>query len=301
MHKIKLLYLFLGLGLLFSCSKESGEDIASQQSTIEKYLSKVAYTKVNDIYKVVAVPGYGYEPEIGDTVTFNYTIFEYTSKNVIISNVPDTLTRNGFDLSLYPSGPTKVVIGEENFLSGMQRGLRSIHAGEVCDIYLTSNLGYGDKPSGPVVGNTILRVRMQIVTINSTNIISERQKLADYIASESITAKPQDQGYYFIETAAGVDPKAKVGDTTYVSYVCKTLDGTVVEEVPESSGYCFIVGSGNAPVVGLDLAVRLMAKGASAKVVLPSYLAYGKVGKGVVKPYESVVFDVKLVDIKTKN
>ncbi len=305
-HQTKFFYLFIGLGLLFSCSKESGEDIANQQVSIITYLTanKLAYQEIGDIYKVVKIAGYGYGPTYGDTVTFNYSLYEYndTRNLVITSNVSDTLVKHGFDTEIFKPGPTKIVLGEGSFLSGISQGLLSMHAGEVCDIFMTSNLGYGDQQRGPVAGNTMLRARMQIISVNGSSIISEKQKIAEYIANNTITISPKDEGYYFIQDIVGVGSMALVGDTTYVSYVCKTLAGDVVEEVFTNDSLNFIVGGGKAPVVGIDLAVRLMASGATATVIMPSYLAYGRDGKinSLILPYETLIYDVNLYKIKTK-
>jgi len=302
-HRIKLLCLIVGLGILAACSKESGEDIAKQQTSIVSYLtsSRLAFEQIGDVYKVVKEKGYGYEADYGDTVTFNYTIYEYNKSIVLSSNVLDTLVKYGFDTEIYKPGPTKVVLGEENFLAGIREGLLALHADEVCDIYLTSNLGYGDKQRGPVAGNTMLRIRMQILAVNGAKIIAEKEQLAMYIAAQGITAPPQTQGYYFTQTLAGVDSTADDGDTTFVSYVCKSLSGTVIEEIAVSDSLIFKVGSGKAPIVGLDLALHFMKKGASATIILPSCLAYGKAGKkGLVQPYETLVFDVNLITITKK-
>lgn len=302
MRSIMILFLVAGMSSLISCSNESGEDIVKQQASLKTYLAgkKFSYVEIGDVYKVVKTKGYGYQGNYGDTVTFNYTITQYNSNVVITSNVLDTLVKYGFDKEIFKPGPTKVVIGQESFIPGIRQGLLATNAGEVADIYVTSDLGYGDQQAGIVPANTMLRIRMQILTINGVNIIAEKKTLADYLTSEAITATPTPEGFYFLETLAG-SSFPKVGDTTYVSYVCKTLDGVVVSEVPASSNYEIILGLGKAPVVGLELALYKMGAGGSAQVILPSYLAYGKVGlNNLVQPYQTLIYDVNLISIKTK-
>lgn len=303
MLKGTILYFVVGVSMLVSCSKESGEDIAKQQTTIKSYLvtKKIAYEEIGDIYKTVAVKGYGYSPNDGDTVTFNYTIYKYDGSVVLNSNVEDTLVRNGFDLDIFKPGPTKVVIGKESLLTGFRDGLLAMNMGQVCDIYLTSNLMYGDKQFGIIPANSMLRIRMQILSVSGSNILAEKQALATYLASQGITTLPQPQGYYSLNAVAGVGQNAIIGDTSYVSYVCKTLDGTIVEEIPESSNFSFRVGYGKAPIVAMDLAMYSMAAGSSVKIIVPSYLAYGKVGhNNLVQPYQSLIYDVNLHKINSK-
>lgn len=304
MSCVRILLCIVGMSALVSCSKESGEDIVNQQTTLKSYFStnKLKYTEVGDVYKVVKVKGYGFQGNYGDTITFNYTITPYNSNVIITSNVSDTLDKHGFDKDIFPPGPTKTIVGKESFIPGIRQGLLAINAGEVCDIFLTSDLGYGNKPRGVVAANTMLRIRMQILTINSSKIIAEKHILADYVASSGISTQPTAEGYYFTETVAGLGTVPVVGDTTFVSYVCKTISGTVIEEIPASSNYKFVLGLGKAPVVGMDLAISKMAAGGSAQIILPSFLAYGKIGLNkLVQPYETLIYDVNLISVKTKN
>lgn len=303
MLKGKIIFFVVGVSMMVSCSKESGEDIAKEQTTIKSYLAtnKIAYEEVGDVYKAVSVKGYGYSPTDGDTVTFNYTIYKYDGSIVLNSNVEDTLVRNGFDLDVFKPGPTKVVIGKENLLTGFRDGLLAMNMGQVCDIYLTSNLMYGNKQFGIIPANSMLHIRMQILSVSGSKIIAEKQTLAAYIASQGITTVPQPEGYFSLNAVAGVGRNAIIGDTTYVSYVCKTLDGTIIEEIAESSNFSFRVGYGKAPIIAMDLAMYSMAAGSSMTIIVPSYLAYGIAGRNnLVQPYQSLIYDVNLHKINSK-
>ena len=52
---------------------------------------------------------------------------------------------------------------------------------------------------------------------------------------------------------------------------------------------------------GLEEAVGTMKKGSKAKVIVPSNMAFGEMGRGtVVPPYTTLVYDVEIVDVQSK-
>ena len=58
----------------------------------------------------------------------------------------------------------------------------------------------------------------------------------------------------------------------------------------------FVLGQGQV-ISGWDEGVALLSKGASARLVIPSNLAYGSNGAGgVIPPDATLVFEIELVD-----
>ncbi len=296
------IFLYLAaIVFLASCTQENGDTIDAQNVTLQTYLKSknLTYEKVGSIYHVVKTGSYGYYPNNGDTVVFNYTEYLYNGTTPITSNVLDTLLRYKMDTTFIKPLPTTVVIGQTDLIGGVRDGLLAMREGEVGDIYFTSDLGYGSKQVGPVPANSMLRFRIQILKVNNQLIENEKADIANYLTvnNVAVTAK-QAQGYYFIPVNKHETPKAVVNDSIFIHYTCKALDGTVIAPLSINRLSKFMVGKGG-PVVGLDLAFTLMAQHDTAKVVVPSNLAYGNAGfLNEVSPYEPLEFTVIVDSIK---
>jgi FKBP-type peptidyl-prolyl cis-trans isomerase len=75
------------------------------------------------------------------------------------------------------------------------------------------------------------------------------------------------------------------------------IDGTVFDSSYErDEPFSFTLGQGQV-IPGWDEGIELLNKGASAKFVIPSDLAYGTSGAGgVIPPNATLIFEVELID-----
>jgi FKBP-type peptidyl-prolyl cis-trans isomerase len=75
------------------------------------------------------------------------------------------------------------------------------------------------------------------------------------------------------------------------------MDGTVFDSsYQRNEPISFTLGQGQV-IPGWDEGIALLDKGAAAKLVIPSNLAYGSSGAGgVIPPDATLIFEVELVD-----
>ncbi|MGN6638120.1 MAG: FKBP-type peptidyl-prolyl cis-trans isomerase [Mucilaginibacter sp.] len=141
---------------------------------------------------------------------------------------------------------------------------------------------------------------------------AEKTSLNKYIADNKLVVKTTPSGLKYVITHASVKPKPLQGDTVYVNYTGRTLDGKVfdssIQSVAQEAGLQqpgrtyeplkFAVGSGSV-IKGWDEGFLLLNEGAKAKLLIPSDLAYGSEGAGQdIPPFSSLIFDVELVKVK---
>jgi FKBP-type peptidyl-prolyl cis-trans isomerase FkpA len=126
----------------------------------------------------------------------------------------------------------------------------------------------------------------------------EPENIKKYLKDSSITASPTTTGLYYIQTKSGIGATPAKGDTVYVNYTGKFLDGTIFDSSIGSDPIDFAVGVGEV-IPGWDEGIMLMKAGGQATFIIPSDLAYGSKGAGsLILPYTPLVFDVELVKIK---
>lgn len=111
-------------------------------------------------------------------------------------------------------------------------------------------------------------------------------------------------GVYYIVLEEGEGPLAKNGDTLEVGYSAYFIDGRLFD-TSQKPGYEdatieMILGKDNF-IAGWNDMMKVMNKNAKVQCIIPSDLAYGSRGMGIIPPYTTLVFVIKLVDIKPAN
>jgi peptidylprolyl isomerase len=109
-------------------------------------------------------------------------------------------------------------------------------------------------------------------------------------------------GLYYKIIKDGNDKKPNTGDMVSVHYKGMLLDGTVFDSSYEREQPIeFLLGTGRV-IPGWDEGISLLSEGASAKLVIPSNLAYGSQGAGgVIPPNATLIFELELLSVKSMN
>lgn len=124
---------------------------------------------------------------------------------------------------------------------------------------------------------------------------AEEEKMASLLEGMTKTAS----GLWYTITKNSENKKPEVGKTVMVHYRGMLLDGTVFDSsYQRNEPIAFPLGKGQV-IQGWDEGIALLAKGETAKLVIPSHLAYGERGAGgVIPPNATLIFEVELVDIR---
>ncbi|OUU20175.1 MAG: peptidylprolyl isomerase [Flavobacteriaceae bacterium TMED48] len=137
-------------------------------------------------------------------------------------------------------------------------------------------------------------------TFNSS--AEERKKAAAEAAKKALAGltegmKETPSGLYYKITKEGTGAIPEKGTQVAVHYKGTLVDGTVFDSsYQRGEPIKFTVGVGQV-IPGWDEGILLLTKGAGARLVIPSHLAYGAQGaSGVIPPDATLIFDVELVD-----
>jgi FKBP-type peptidyl-prolyl cis-trans isomerase FkpA len=137
-------------------------------------------------------------------------------------------------------------------------------------------------------------------------LASEISFLEKYLADKKIQAQKTPSGAFVQIINPGTGDLIDSGKYVYVNYSGVTLAGKKFDSNIDSAfGHVgpvtFTVGDG-VMVKGFDEPMLFLRPGGSAKVFVPSILAYGARPRpeSGIKPYEHLVFDLTVVDVKDK-
>jgi FKBP-type peptidyl-prolyl cis-trans isomerase len=134
---------------------------------------------------------------------------------------------------------------------------------------------------------------------NQTEDKYEKKLLKKYLIKNKIKAEPDENGLYIIPIKEGKGKKPKEGDIVYIHYKGYFLDGTEFDNTYKRQPLEYRIGEKDQVIKGFEIAIQKMNKGSKAKLIIPSYLAFGNKGSssGIVPPNTTVIYEVELIKI----
>lgn len=139
--------------------------------------------------------------------------------------------------------------------------------------------------------------------------------IEDFLKFNNLSAQKTPSGIYYITEKIGTGNLPIFGDTIIFHYTGMVISSRVAHyEIGKIYGDVFSTSIYSAKPMRLSVGqvyntpfnlpqawnemVRMMRKGERTTFILPSELAYGRLGvRGIVPPYAIVVFDVEMIDI----
>lgn len=140
---------------------------------------------------------------------------------------------------------------------------------------------------------------------------AEDSVLSDFIARNYPKAQKMESGLYVIRSSKTEGEKAELGKTVSVFYSVSDTTGRVLDTNMKSAAkkggifnpnqlydaFEFVLGD-DGLIAGWTEGVSYMRKGEKSTILIPSYLAYGESGYGLITPYMPLLFELELVDVK---
>ncbi len=126
----------------------------------------------------------------------------------------------------------------------------------------------------------------------------EEESILAYISENPTqTFERMPSGLYYYEVLAGQGEIAQKGDTAYVKYTGKFLDGTVFDtNVGKPDTLKTLVNMGDL-IAGFDEGLTYMRQGGKAMFLVPSAIGYGSSGYWF-PAYTPMLFEVEMVNLK---
>lgn len=132
---------------------------------------------------------------------------------------------------------------------------------------------------------------------NSANI-----KVVDEVdgmdTNTNIMTEKNTNGFLVEDLKVGEGKEAKKGDIVSVHYTGTFQDGTKFDSsLDRNIPFDFEIGVGSV-IQGWDEGVPGMRVGGKRKLTIPSEMAYGATGQGIIPANATLLFDIELITIK---
>jgi FKBP-type peptidyl-prolyl cis-trans isomerase FkpA len=138
---------------------------------------------------------------------------------------------------------------------------------------------------------------------NDKFLAGEISFLEKYLADKKIQVQKTPSGSFVQIINPGQGNLIDSGKVASVNYTGTSFSGKKFDSNTDTAFHhvevmSFPVGTGQM-IKGFDEAMRFLRPGAEAKVYIPSMLAYGARPQSPdIKPFEHLIFDIKVVDVK---
>jgi FKBP-type peptidyl-prolyl cis-trans isomerase len=129
-----------------------------------------------------------------------------------------------------------------------------------------------------------------------------------YLADKNIKAQKTPSGAFVEVITPGEGVTVDAGKYVSVKYKGTSFSGKIFDTNMDNSfghtdPYSFTIGASGpeGSIKGFDEGLRLLKKGGSGRIYVPSMLAYGPNPQSPdIKPFEHLIFDIQLVDVQDK-
>jgi len=195
--------------------------------------------------------------------------------------------------------PVYLQVTNPAYAGSMEEGLVLLGAGDSATFYLSADSVYnrifnlplplGIKPGSEMVFHIgVLAVR------------NEDRDLEKFLFNQGISDTARNSGLIISRKLEGKGRTAVSGKKVTVHYAGTLLDGTKFDSSRErNEPFTFVLGEGQV-IQGWEEGIALLREGDVARLIIPSYLAYGPKGAagGLIPPYATLLFDVEVLKVE---
>jgi len=132
----------------------------------------------------------------------------------------------------------------------------------------------------------------------SGEVARETKEIQSYLARKKITARRTGLGTFVRIILPGTGARADSGKYVTVKYIGKILK---TDSIFQSNTYTFQLNV-DPVIAGWEEGLKLFKKGGKGTLYIPGFLAYGgnPPPGSPFKPFQALVFDITIIDIKDK-
>jgi FKBP-type peptidyl-prolyl cis-trans isomerase FkpA len=291
--------LLAGIILFTGCLRDESEELKEQEMhDLNKYLENNNITQeptASGLYFIPVTDSVGLSPTIADVVEF-----EYTGRLIdgqVFGTTDSTIAKDHdifYEGVVY--GPVRLILSKA--ILGLAEGFQLMEEGEKARMILPSDIAYDGSSIGLIPRYSTLIFDIQLLHIISDPEAYEQNLIEAFLDSNNYDVTPTDSGLYYIEKTPGDGVLIKNGNVVDVYYTGYFLDGRVFDSNMDDDYPLSLSIPNDRLIDGWNEGLKLMSDGSEGVLILPYDLAYGANGTSIIGPYMTLVFDIKIDDVR---
>jgi len=293
------------LVLLTSCEKEKSREelMAEEIELLDQYLADHNVTQdpiEPGLYYIPGTEGTGLQPEDSTWVVVDF-VGELIDGTVFATSHDSVAKLHNLYEEDYIYGPTRLQVGQIT-LQGFNVGLPLMKVGGSGVFIMRSNWAWGAYSSSLIPEYSTLIYSIDLLDAFNDPGPHERELIQQFLADSNFTADSTDTGLYYIEQVEGAGDFIEGSDRVDVWYTGYFLDGRKFDSNIGGNVYQVVLGQTQL-IEGWEEGLRLMRKGSKGILIVPYYLAFGRLGVidsngwTWIPPYMTLVFEIEVVNI----
>jgi FKBP-type peptidyl-prolyl cis-trans isomerase len=244
-------------------------------------------------YKLYKVGKDTVKPKVKDWISMEYKLV------VTVKGKDSTF----IDSKKSQQGALRMQLPPSDYKGDIYEGMRMLAAGDSGEFIVNADSLFKKtfkQPSRPkyVDTNTMARFTIHLISVESPDAMQKKEKeeLKKFLTDNKITVAPQPSGLYYVEQVEGKGIKIDSGCQVIYNVKISMVNG---KQVFGQDSMKFVYGK-RPDMSGFLEGIKMMKKGGKARLILPSQLAFGERGYREIPPYTSIIYDVTVVDVKSK-
>ena len=299
MKKVSLISILIsGIVLFTGCFPDDAEESRKEeQRALNKYLADNNITQTptaSGLYYIQVTDTTGLTPTVNDIVEFDYTGKLVDGR---VFGTTDSLTAKEGDIFdediIY--GPVRLILAYS--IAGLAEGFQLMQEGEKATMILPSDIAYGGNSIGIIEPYNTLIFDVHLQHVITDPVAYELTLIRNFLDSNNYDVQPTQSGLYYIEHVPG-DSVLISNDIVDLYYKGYFLDGRKFDSNYDDDNPIRISVPNESLIEGWNEGLQLMSEGAEGTLIVPYDLAYGAMGSNLIGPYMTLVFDIRIVDVR---
>ena len=222
--------------------------------------------------------------------------------------------------SVFHRSAKKIILSQSSYLGSLEEGLLTLSLGDSASFKILADSFYVKGINKPlpnyITTGSYLTVDLKITDISqlndeyalNKNFIEEYEYedmdelilLSNFLNENYIGLQPTPSGFYFINETNTNGKIPLSGHGVKINYEGSFLDGRIFDStIEKNTPFEFVLGVKDQVIPGIEQALYLMHEGEKARIIVPSFLAFGENGSstGIIPPYTPVVYDIELLKV----
>jgi len=249
-------------------------------------------------------------------------------ENMLTLNIKYRVKISGKDSVLFTSAgmarPFEIVLKKPEFKGDIYEAFAMLHKGDSATFILSAKdffqktAKYPKMPEGidstskmffdvKLVKAESMEAREKAQKAKAEKLKSEEPaKLQNYLTKNNVTVKPNASGIYIITKTAGSGRAIQKGDFVKFHLGVYSIEGKKIFNSMDNNKPMTLEFGKPFDTKGFEEAIGTLKKGSKATVLVPSEMGFGEKGKHnmngdeIIPPFSTVVYDIEILDLKTK-
>jgi len=173
-----------------------------------------------------------------------------------------------------------------SLIPGWRIGIKEIGEGGACTLIIPPDMAFGSTGANGVPPNSTVVYSIQLDTISKPRTIEE------YILENGLEVEELEEGVLIDVEAEGNEDRPMASSLVTVNYTGRLTNGFVFDAQ-------FNIEFRLSDLIeGWQIGLKELGVGGKCTLIIPSEVAYGSSGQGVIPPDSDLVFDLELLKIQ---